>query len=449
MKNLKYVLIVAALISACNKGSDPATDYKDVKAVPMHGTGLSTNGFILSPFVIKMEGVTDQPTFNLVAGKTSQIRFRIYKVDRVQEYTVEAVSIPTGSSLSQGGNPNVCTVVNDICTLTWTPDPSLVIGNGGHAEVPVSLRAVVTKASEPRLVGKGADTAVPFTLMVNLNDSQPQILGISKLSDDENKITKLTAGSITDFEMTVIDPMSSTENHLELLQPPCKSESAETEQFDGRDFLSVQGFTNPSPGKFVYQLRLDLKNKNLMASKSLESVELCFKLGVMNPTTGRTSGVLTRAVRAMYTPQEPKFTLPDNEKPIDVRAGTTIPLSFSVDAGKEYGVLSDLISNKDSFPGILTLEPVELKPGQNPNRRKYEGSWQVPDDVSLMNNNYSLEVKATHTVKRNGEDVTTTGRGAIKFKVIKKEPVIDQIAAAKAKARAAPPKPVAKPEVKP
>lgn len=97
----------------------------------------------------------------------------------------------------------------------------------------------------------------------------------------------------------------------------------------------------------------------------------------------------------------------------------------------------------------MTLEPVELKPGQNPNRRKYEGSWQVPDDVSLMNNNYSLEVKATHTVKRNGEDVTTTGRGAIKFKVIKKEPVIDQIAAAKAKARAAPPKPVAKPEVKP
>jgi len=420
MKSLLTLLTVLIVAVGCNKSSNPATEYSDVKSLPKSGQVSKTQSFDLVPFAIENVGKSAA-----VAGERNEIPFEIKPEKRVLQFRVIPRKLPDGAVLNPTNDPKRFVMV-------WTPSKT-IIDDIKQDFVDVQIDAVVVKATEPRLEGTAAQS-VTFQIRLSRVSGLPQISDVRGLIREENEITRLNVGTITNLTLYAMDPAGSAANPPDLLWGFCEiRRNSETLRESGLNYLKLEGRRALSPTTYQYDLTLDLKNNLVPVTSDPEGIELCFKLLIRsNSGSGLTSAPIERVVKAIYGSKKPDITAASSQK---VWPGQEVPFEFKVSA-YEFGDLQITASDLTQLPGSTELEctPDLSFRLESQNRRICYFTWTVPAD--MPEGQQSIRLSASHSVVRNGKPVTSTTEKIVKFLIQSGEkPVPKKAKPTKAKGR--------------
>lgn len=425
MKTKKYLflLLMPFALIFCNKKTNPTEDYKNIKSVPRHDTPIQTKDFAASALSIHVPSSLTAPNPQFTEGIEGHIQFQVLHDPRIQDFTIEIMEGP--GTITR--NPTD----KSLFDYKWTPPESFVSSGFGKV-TQLTLIAKSLSSTQPRLAK--ASPPIPFPLVVTKVNESPKILGINGLSDDLGAITKLEAGTVTEFKVIVEDPAANEIRLPQIHDLPCNSVvRKDRHQYDGTAYVTPTASRSLGNSRFEISMKIDLQSLELPTvyvdgekDVRAEDLDLCFELYAINLNTGLISPVQRRIVNALYKARKPIITLNDSEK--IVFAGEKAGVDFSVE-GLEYGEI-EVTAKAENFPGPTFFDCKVPKTktrdvvGNNRNRKNCRFEWEVPDDEQVLKGSYTLSVQAKHIVQRNGHDQPPIPENAsATFRVKKLEPV--------------------------
>lgn len=336
---LFLIATAAPILTSCaGSSSNPMEKYSALQGVPAPSAKTpapvqpapTVNEIAVEVFSIDLSGTSQKNNGNYIEGEEGQVLVRIVpKSPQITRFSVSLVDF------SKTERPTlVPTSDPQIYALQWKPSLGIIPSGLSGAVLAAEIQAVVTEATDSRLVGLSRNES--FSINVSRNMTQPKIIGKS------NFPSQVEEGQTISFSIDIDDPSSAMSPRIpEILRTSYLYANTEAYRGDAMPYV----FPDPNPHqtnpmrikegggtkwRFFYILKVDQlpldRDRNGVEIPSASEVELCFLIRAQS-TIVTYSAQEQLCFKAKYAAQPPAVIL--NEQDLkEIKSGVETILTF-------------------------------------------------------------------------------------------------------------------------